>query len=233
MENIHTLNDFLTKTAQKDIAGQKFQLENHRMLEINVTDPVWTKLGSRVAHRGNLKFEREGMFEHGIGKMIKRSLSGETNTLTKVTGTGTVYLADYGKHITLINLQNESMHVNGNDLLAFESSIEWDVKIIRRIAGMLAGGLFSVQLSGTGTIALCSHGEPLTLRCTPDNPIYTDPNATIAWSQNLFPEIKVDMTMRTLLGRGSGETIQMQFVGDGFVIVQPYEEGMIVPQSAA
>ena len=52
----------------------------------------------------------------------------------------------------------------------------------------------------------------------------TDPNATIAWSGSLTPELKTDVSLRTFLGRGSGESMQMCFQGDGFVIVQPYEE---------
>jgi uncharacterized protein (AIM24 family) len=96
--------------------------------------------------------------------------------------------------------------------------------MIRRIAGMMAGGLFSVRLTGTGMVALTTHGEPLTLRVTPNDPVSTDPNATVAWSENLTPELKTDISFKTLLGRGGGETFQMLFRGDGFVVVQPYEE---------
>ena len=38
------------------------------------------------------------------------------------------------------------------------------------------------------------------------------------------PEIKTDISFKTFLGRGSGESIQMKFEGDGFVVIQPYEE---------
>ena len=224
MADTHTLSDFLTKTSQKDAAGETFQLETTRMLEINVAGQIWTKLGSMVAYRGDLKFERERAFEHGVGRFLKRAFTGEASPLMKVLGRGTLYLADEGKHITLLRLQGESIHVNGNDLLAFEPTIEWDIKMIRRVAGMLAGGLFSVQLSGSGIVALGSHGEPTTLRCSAKDPVSSDPNATIAWSGNIFPDLKTDISFRTFLGRGSGESLQMHFRQDGFVIVQPYEE---------
>ena len=55
-------------------------------------------------------------------------------------------------------------------------------------------------------------------------PVFTDPNATVAWSSNLEPEFKTDISLRTLIGRTSGESVQMAFSGDGFVVVQPYEE---------
>ncbi|MCB1078595.1 MAG: AIM24 family protein, partial [Verrucomicrobiae bacterium] len=54
--------------------------------------------------------------------------------------------------------------------------------------------------------------------------VFTDPNATIAWSANLEPKFKSDISFKTFLGRSSGETFQMHFEGDGFVVVQPYEE---------
>lgn len=226
MSSIYTLDELLQKTAQEERPGEKFQLESQRILEVHVEDLLWTKLGAMIAYRGSLKFEREGMMDHGLGKFIKRAVTGETSPLTKVTGRGIIYLADAAKHITVIRLQNESIHVNGNDLLAFEPSLDFDVKMIRRVAGMFAGGLFCVQLTGTGTVAITSHGEPLTLRCSVADSVMTDPNSTIAWSGNIFPELRTDVNLKTLLGRGSGETFQMQFSGDGFVIVQPCEEGV-------
>jgi uncharacterized protein (AIM24 family) len=128
------------------------------------------------------------------------------------------------KKIIILHLQNESIYVNGNDLLSFEPSIKWEIKLMKRIAGMMAGGLFNVRCQGTGMIALTTHYEPLTLKVTPSQPIITDPNATVAWSGNLQPEFQTDISLKTFLGRGSGESIQMKFAGEGFVVVQPYEE---------
>lgn len=225
MSQSYTLNEFLQSTAQKDRPGQKFQLENSRTLEANLSnESLWIKLGSMVAYRGNLKFEREGMMDHGLGKFIKRAVTGEGTPLTRATGSGILYLADAAKHIMIVNLQNEAIHVNGSDLLAFEPSLTFDVKIIRKIAGMLAGGLFCVHLSGTGMVAMTSHGQPLTLNSSSSDPVMTDPNATVAWSGSMFPELKTDLSFRTFLGRGSGESLQMMFKETGFVIVQPNEE---------
>ena len=43
-------------------------------------------------------------------------------------------------------------------------------------------------------------------------------------SGSLTLEFKNDITAETLFGRGSGESIQRLFRGDGFVVVQPYED---------
>lgn len=220
----YTIQEFVQNTSQKDRGEGTFEMENAYTLEVNLNGSVWTKLGSMIAYRGNIKFTREGAFEHGLGKFIKKAMTGEGTHLTKAEGSGKLYLADYGKKISIVNLQGESITVNGNDLLAFENTVDWDIRMMRKVAGMLSGGLFSVELKGTGMVAFTTHYEPLTLVVTPDNPVITDPNATVAWSSNLSPELKTDVSLRTFVGRGSGESIQMLFRGNGFIVVQPYEE---------
>ncbi len=220
----YSLREFVDETGQKDHGQGFFELESPYMLEVNLNGMVWTKMGSMIAYVGNIRFVREGILEKGLGKFLKKAVTGEGTKLTKAEGQGRLYLADSGKRISILNLQNESIFVNGNDLLALEENIEWDIKMMYSIAGMMAGGLFNVKLTGTGMIAITSHFQPMTLRVTPDQPVTTDPNATIAWSGNLMPEFKKDISLKTFFGRGSGESIQMHFRGNGFVVVQPYEE---------
>jgi uncharacterized protein (AIM24 family) len=81
-----------------------------------------------------------------------------------------------------------------------------------------------VKLEGTGLIAITTHHDPVTLRVTPDRPVFTDPNATVAWSGSLSPEFKTDVSLKTFFGRGSGESFQTKFAGEGFVVIQPFEE---------
>lgn len=223
----YTIEEFVRQTKQDEQVNDYFELETPRILEVNLKDLVWTKMGSMISYTGNIKFERERILEHGVGKMFKKALTGEGTALMKATGNGRLYLADQGKKITIFELNNESITVNGNDLLAFEPSIEWDIQMMRKMAGMMSGGLFNVNLQGRGRVAITSHYEPLTLLVRPGEPVITDPNATVAWSGNLTPEFRTDISFRTLLGRGSGESIQMEFTGEGFVIVQPYEEGVM------
>ena len=220
----YTLEEFVSATQQKDRGHGVFELESARMLEVNLDGQVWTKMGSMVSYRGQVKFTREGVFEHGLGKLMKKAVSGEGARLTKAEGCGTVYLADQGKKVSILNLEGQAIFVNGNDLLAFEPEIKWDINLMKKMSAMLAGGLFNVRLEGHGMVAITSHYDPLTLRVTDDDPVITDPNATIAWSGNLQPEFRTDVSLKTFFGRGSGESIQMQFRGDGFVVVQPFEE---------
>jgi uncharacterized protein (AIM24 family) len=226
----YSISEFIDKTEQVDKGEGFFELETPRMLEVNLDGQVWAKAGSMVAYHGEIKFEREGILEHGLGTAFKKVITGEGASLMKAGGQGKLYLADSGKKIIILHLNNESIFVNGNDLLAFEPSIKWEIKLMKKIAGLMAGGLFNVRCEGTGMIAITTHYEPLTLRVTPGQPVITDPNATVAWSGNLRPEFQTDISLKTFFGRGSGESIQMRFEGEGFVVVQPYEEVRRVEQ---
>lgn len=220
----YSIQDFVQKTAQRDLNQGEFELENERMLEINLHGMIWTKTGSMVAYRGNIKFTREGILDRGIGNLLKKAVSGEGTKLTKAEGEGKLYLADSGKKITVLNLQNEHIFVNGNDILALDDTLSFDIRLMKKVSAVLSGGLFNVEVRGSGMLAITTHYDPLTLVVTPDNPVYTDPNATIAWSGSLQPEFKTDVSLKTFFGRGSGESFQMMFRGSGFVVIQPYEE---------
>ncbi len=228
----YSIKQFVQQTKQEESARDFFELETDRLLEVNLNGQVWAKAGSMISYEGNIKFEREGMLEHGLGKFVKKALSGEGTQLMKANGQGKLYVADSGKKITILDLEGESIFINGNDLLAFQDGLDWDIKLMRRVAGMMAGGLFNVRLEGQGLVAFTSHYEPLTLLVTPDTPVFTDPNATVAWSGSLEPDFITDVQLKSFFGRGSGESVQMKFSGHGFVVVQPYEEIYHAPQSS-
>jgi uncharacterized protein (AIM24 family) len=220
----YSINEFLSTSSQKDRGQGTFELESPHLLEVKLNGRIWTKLGAMIGYLGNVTFKREGILEHGLGNLMKKMVSGEGMSLMKMDGMGRIYLADKGKRIHILNLDNETIFVNGNDVLAMEDTIKWEIKLMRRIAGMVAGGLFNIRLSGTGIVAITTHYEPLALRVKPDMPVFSDPNATVAWSGSLEPEIVTTVTLGTFLGRGSGEAIQLKFQGNGWVVLQPYEE---------
>jgi len=220
----YTLDAFRQRSTQNDRQEGVVELETDRFLEVHLNGMMWTKKGSMVAYHGDVKFTREGIMDHGLGKALKKMFTAEGMQLTKAEGRGVLYLADRAKKITILELRDETVSFNGNDVLAFEPSLKWDIKLMRSLAGMMSGGLFNIRLEGSGLVAITSHGDPLTIPVTAKQAVFTDPNATIAWSGNLTPEFKSDVSLKTFFGRGSGESFQMQFQGDGFVVIQPYEE---------
>lgn len=223
--NKYSIQAFIQETKQDDTSEELFQLEKPNLLKVNLNNQsVMMKKGAMVAYTGDVKYEREGILSKGVGNLLKKAMSGEGTSMMHASGTGCIYVADLEKRIRILYLENESLYVNGNDILVHENGIKSDVKMMKSVAGIIGGGLFQVKLEGTGYIAISTHGHPLTLQVKPGHPVYTDPNATVAWSSGLQPEIKADVSLKTFVGRGSGESIQMKFVGEGWVIVQPYEE---------
>lgn len=225
MQRAIQLSTLLEEARETDVPDA-FVLQNKKLLKVNMTasgGQVLTKAGAMIAYQGQMNFAKKG---GGAGKWLKKQVSGEQFTLMEVNGTGDLFLADAANDIVLLYLNDEAIGVEALNLLAFSPSISWDIKMIKG-AGAMAGGMFTVELKGTGYLALVSKGEPLALTVTPDAPTFTDPNATIAWSSSLEPSVNVDANLSSLKGifgsMTSGETFQLAFQGTGYVIVQPSE----------
>jgi len=226
--SLYSLAQFLEDTADQPTPdGSVFELESDYMLQVNLNGMVWIKRGAMVAYRGDISFKREGMLAQGIGGLIKKAVTGEGAKLSMAQGRGQLYLADKGKRISVLDLAGESIVVNGNDLLCFEPQITNEITMMRKLSAIVSGGLFNVRLTGRGLIAITTHHRPVTLMVEPGRPVFTDPQATVAWSASLTPDYKTDIQLKSLMGRGSGESFQMKFDGSGYVIVQPYEEDLM------
>lgn len=74
----HSLADFVRATSQRDLGQGFFELENDRVLEVNLRNQVWMKTGAMIGYTGSVKFTREGVLEHGLGRFLKRAVSGES-----------------------------------------------------------------------------------------------------------------------------------------------------------
>jgi uncharacterized protein (AIM24 family) len=202
----------------------RFTLQNSSLLKVRLdNDSIQAKLGSMVAYQGEVRFEHQG---GGLGRFFKKALTGEGVKLMAATGTGDLFLAQDARKIMVIDLQNERMTVNGDSILAFEGNVDWDIRRVEG-AGRLAGGLFNVVLEGTGKVAVTSHGEPVLLATS--TPTFADPESAIAWSGGVRTSVRSDVSFKTFMGRGSGETFQVAFEGPGWVLIQP-SEGPTVPE---
>jgi uncharacterized protein (AIM24 family) len=198
-----------------------FALQNSKLLKVRLDQvTVQAKLGSMVAYQGDVTFEHAG--SGGLGRMLKKAVTGEGTQLMKITGTGEVFLADQAQDIHLIYLENDFITVNGPNLLAFDSGIDWDIKRVEGASSMMGGGLYNLSLQGTGWVAIISDGPPVLLN-TADAPTFADPQAAITWASSVQTGIKTDIKLKNFIGKGSGESVQMSFAGQGWVLVQPSE----------
>jgi uncharacterized protein (AIM24 family) len=197
----------------KPIANQ-----NSKLLRVRLGEPFMARQGSMVAYQGNVDFAFEG---GGASKFIKKALTGEGLPLMRCQGQGDVFLAERAYDVHLLNLNNAGLSISGKNVLAFSSSLDWNIERVKG-GSMVAGGLFNTTLRGSGWVALTTDGPPVVLNAA-EAPTFADTNAVVAWSANLQTQLKTSFKAGALIGRGSGEALQVSFYGQGFVIVQPSE----------
>ena len=215
-----TLGEF-----QETHSQEAFALQNSKLLKVSLNQiTIQAKLGSMVAYQGDVSFEHAG--SGGMSRLIKKAVTGEGTQLMKMSGTGEVFLADQAQDIHLLKLENDAITCNGSNVLAFDDGIDWDIKKVEGASAFMGGGLFNMSLNGSGWVAVISDGPPVLLN-TGDAPTFADPQAAITWSSSVSTGIKTDVKLKNLIGRGSGESIQMSFQGAGWVLVQP-SEGRVV-----
>jgi uncharacterized protein (AIM24 family) len=217
-----------TLTQFKEVEqGEAFSLQNSKLLKVELADvTIQAKLGSMVAYQGEVKFEHAG--SGGLSRMVKKATTGEGQDLMKISGSGEAFLADLAQDIHVIKLENDSITANGANVLALDADIDWDVKKVEGASGMLGGGLFNMHLEGSGHVALLSDGPPLLLEIDGEG-TYADPASAITWSSGVTTSIKTDLNLKTFVGRGSGEGVQVAFSGQGWVLIQP-SEGRLTAQ---
>jgi uncharacterized protein (AIM24 family) len=206
--------------------GEAFTQQNPRLLKVELSETsVLARNGAMVAYQGDVRFEHKG---GGIGRLLKKAATGEQLRLMEASGSGELFLAEQAMLVHVLRLRDDSITVNGANILAFEAGIDWDVTRVKGgTAGVLAGGLFNIHLRGSGMVALISDGEPLKLDVG-EAATFADPSAAIAWSGGVTTNLKTDVQAKSLIGLGSGESFQIGFSGQGWVLVQP-SEGRLLP----
>ncbi|MFI6504236.1 AIM24 family protein [Nonomuraea typhae] len=207
-------------------SGGTFALQNAKMLRVRLPQEVLARQGSMVAFQGQMSFDYEG--SGGVGKLFKKVMTGEGVPLMRVKGEGVLFLADNADDIHLFYLENEGLTVNGRNLLAFEPQLTWDIGRVQG-AGVAAGGLFNTTVTGTGWVAVTAHGSPVMLN-TAQAPTFADGQSAVCWSAGLQVGVNRTFKAGALIGRGSGEAMQLAFQGQGFVLVQA-SEGPPIPKA--
>ncbi|MBT8225674.1 MAG: AIM24 family protein [Dactylosporangium sp.] len=206
---------------------ERFALQNGKMLKA-VLGPAsgmtefLARKGAMVAYQGAVSFDAQ---HQGWGSHVMRHLTGEGLNLMRASGNGTVFLANQAQDIHILDLTGDGLTVDGGNVLAFERSLRWDIVRIDSQVRVAGAGAYNIELTGAGKVAITTNGHPLVMRVTPQSYCFADADAVIAWSSNLQVSMQAAVTSSSVWRpRGStGESWQMQFTGDGLVVVQPAE----------
>ncbi|WP_328600775.1 AIM24 family protein [Actinomadura physcomitrii] len=208
----------------------QFRLNGSKMLAVDLAGETIRALnGAMVAYEGRMAFKREGMTGgEGLRGALKRKIAGEGMTLMEVTGEGTVYLASEAAEVTLVRLTGDTLFVESESLLALEGGLRTGVQFVG-LRGMGTGqGLATTKVEGHGTVAIVSDGPAIALEVTPETPLSVDPHAYVGHHGQLRQDVVTDVNWRTVIGQGSGESVQFRYQGHGLVYVQPAERGGIL-----
>lgn len=181
--------------------------------------------GSMVAYEGQIAFKSAG-FGGGEGVLagLRQRATGEGLSLMECTGTGVVYLAHEAQDVTVLELNNETLQVESEQLLALNGNLSTNVTFAGVRGGMSGQGLFTTTVTGTGQVALLSAGGPLIhLEVSPQYPLVVDPDAFVCAKGQLTQSFVTDVSWRSVIGQGSGEAFSLKWDGVGVVSIQPAE----------
>ncbi|MDI5910333.1 AIM24 family protein, partial [Streptomyces sp. 12257] len=211
----------LTKYAEAPV-GDRWTEQNTNLVRATLTKdaPILAKQGSMVAYQGDIDFAHKGS---GLLGKLTGALTGQGMSLMRCTGNGEVFLADEASRVFVIRLQGEQLYTSAQGVLAFDETLETEVRRIEG-AGLPGGGFFSMLFSGTGAVVVKTRGVPVVLPVGAAT--YVDGNAVIAWSAGAQAVTTTSLRLRRSgYARQTTEAVNLQFRGapGNFVVVQPFE----------
>ncbi|MFI6769764.1 AIM24 family protein [Streptomyces sp. NPDC050355] len=209
----------------------RYALQNSQLLRVALQghEDVLARKGSMVAYQGLLEFD--GTYQTP-GQQRTRAYSGEGLDLMRVSGQGTVYLANLAQYVHVVDVDHDGLTVDSSYVLALDSGLHWEAVSVDSQYGISGTGKYQLNISGQGKVALMTSGEPLMLQVTPDKYVNADADAVVAWSASLRVQMQAQTHSSGVWRRrgNTGEGWELSFLGQGYVLVQPSE--LLPPQNA-
>src|SRR5262245_28973280 len=171
-------------------ATDVFRFLENNLMEINVTGKVFIKQGTIYSYGGNLTF------------WVKDRRPGGHPALVMITGQGKTILTDRDRQITFMRVEDETLFVEPNHLLACEETLT------PRYAPLddAHPGAEFLALEGSGMVALSVASKPLPLEVTPDLPVSVPAASIICWSGSLLPHVVDDRHLFEVMMPPPGRT---------------------------
>lgn len=118
-------------------------------MKYTVNGEVLARQGSMVAFRGNLQFERKG---EGVGRMLRRAVTGEGLPLMSVRGQGEAWFA----HPIIIPVTPRApVYVDTDAVVGWSAGLEAALHRSQSIGSMIRGGsgeAVQLKLGGEGFV---------------------------------------------------------------------------------
>lgn len=196
---------------------------NSYSYSIELNKPMFTQKGKMIAYYGSLRFEALG--SHLVDMMMHEAFNAPLYiyNFIVVTGNGKLILGDNSNDIASYNLENAHLTVQSSHVLAFESSLTCSESTF---PGYLT-------FTGSGQFIMSSNGPV----CFMMPPARVDEQALLGWADTPTPSYHYDhqyVRRAALKAAGittrlplSGEERQIDFKGNGKILVQSTEVGFV------
>ena len=204
----------------------RYVLQNTHMLRVQLggqhAPEVLARKGTMVAFTGAVDFDGHLVTQ---GERNAATHTGEQLNLMRCHGNGAVYLANMAQSIHVLDLDFEGLTVDGQYVLALDPTLSWNVVAVESQHNIAGVGAYNLDITGNGKLAIMTSGKPLVMRVTPQQEVFADADAVVAWSTSLTIRMEAQVTSQRVWSRrgGTGEGWNMSFMGEGWVIVQPSE----------
>ncbi|MEV5593051.1 AIM24 family protein [Streptomyces sp. NPDC052496] len=209
----------------------RYTLQNPQLLRVALQghEDLLARKGSMVAYQGLLEFD--GNYQTP-GQQHARAASGEGLDLMRVSGQGTVYLANLAQYVHVMDVDHDGLTVDSSYVLALDSGLHWEVISVDSQYGISGTGKYQLNISGRGKVVLMTSGQPLMMQVTPDKYVNADADAVVAWSASLRVQMQAQTHSSGVWRRrgNTGEGWELSFLGQGYALVQPSE--LLPPQNA-
>ncbi|MFH8593565.1 AIM24 family protein [Streptomyces rimosus] len=210
---------------------ERFALQNPQLLRVALQghEDLLARKGTMVAYQGLLEFDGN---HQTPGQQHARAMSGEGLDLMRVSGQGTVYLANLAQYVHIMDVDHDGLTVDSNYVLALDSGLHWEVISVDSQYGISGTGKYQLSISGRGKVVLMTSGQPLMMQVTPDKYVNADADAVVAWSASLRVQMQAQTHSSGVWRRrgNTGEGWELSFLGQGYALVQPSE--LLPPQNA-
>ncbi|MFD5817667.1 AIM24 family protein [Streptomyces sp. NPDC127038] len=209
----------------------RYSLQNAQLLRVVLEghDDILARKGTMVAYQGLVEFDAE---YQNSSQHRSRAYTGEGLDLMRCHGQGTVYLANLGQHVHILDVEQDGLTVDSSYVLAMDSGLHHEVIAVDSQYGISGSGKYQLNITGRGKVALVTSGSPLMMQVTPDKYVNCDADAIVAWSTGLRVQMQAQTHSSGVWRRrgNTGEGWELSFMGSGYALVQPSE--LLPPQNA-
>jgi tetratricopeptide (TPR) repeat protein/uncharacterized protein (AIM24 family) len=184
----------------------RFNLLGRGLLEATFSGKLFIKQGTIYSYSGNLTF------------WVKEPRGAAPAPLVIVTGNGRLILTDRDREVTLVDVRDETIHVDPRHVLAAEEGL------VPRMVRIESGheSLEFLAIEGRGAVALSVASRPLTLSITPELPASVPAASIIYWNGTLAPRLIDDTDIFAVMATDSRPGALVRLEGTGELMVEQW-----------